>query len=39
MWEEQEVQWEKERKAREQLMQEVEQFEIPIKSSLSAEEV
>lgn len=35
----QEVQWEKERKAREQLMQEVERLEIPIKSSLSAEEV
>lgn len=35
----QEVQWEKERKAREQLMQEVERLGIPIKSSLSAEEV
>lgn len=30
MWEEQEVQWEKERKARGQLMREVEPFEIPI---------
>lgn len=31
VWEEQEVQWEKERKARGQLMQEVEPLEIPVR--------
>lgn len=30
VWEEQEAQWEKERKARERLMQEVDWFHIPI---------
>lgn len=39
VWEEQEEQWEKERKARGQLMQEVEPLEIPPWRSPSAEEV
>lgn len=32
VWEEQEAQWEKERKARERLMQEVDWFHIPIEN-------
>lgn len=39
MWEEQEAQWEKERKARERLMQEVGRFEIPGKTFLPSTEL
>lgn len=32
VWEEQEAQWEKERKARERLMQEVDWFHVPVEN-------